>query len=42
MSNNQTGFKKYLNTIEQTIWLSQEIKDNLQNKQSMIAILIDF
>jgi hypothetical protein len=42
LSDRQAGFRKYRNTTEQIVRLTQEIKDGFHQKKSTVAVLVDF
>jgi hypothetical protein len=36
------GFRRYCSTNQQTVMLSQEIKDSLDRKEILLAVFVDF
>jgi hypothetical protein len=38
----QTGFRRYCSTNQQIVMLSQEIKDSLDRKETLLAVFADF
>jgi hypothetical protein len=38
----QAGFRKYCSTTQQITMLSQEIKDSLHRRETMMAVFVDF
>ncbi|GFV34893.1 putative RNA-directed DNA polymerase from transposon BS [Trichonephila clavipes] len=42
ISDCQTGFRRHRSTMDQVVKLTQEIKDDFHQKQSTLAVLVDF